>query len=271
NSRFQLAALKMIVKWPTDDFKAAQASVVILSEHRDWRIRREVVRASYFLPYDEREEIVHRALEDKHPAVRMATVKDMAERYSDPQQWLASQLLENQSGSPRARQAMLDYLIEQGAAADVLQSISVVLAENAVQMHDADTLLEKEEKQFMPAMLLMRLVIGERRQELVDLSLLALQASPHDSEIAGLRAALKSRDSHLVSNACVQLSMLSNKRLTSLLRYIFDATGDSHPVMNEGSFLSITDVLAWIASGTDPWLNKCADYLNSSMRSSHHV
>ncbi|MEA1889037.1 MAG: hypothetical protein U9N50_04570, partial [Pseudomonadota bacterium] len=48
NSRFQLAALKMIVKWPTDDFKAAQASVVILSEHRDWRIRREVVRASYF-------------------------------------------------------------------------------------------------------------------------------------------------------------------------------------------------------------------------------
>jgi len=271
DSRFQIMALKMIVKWPTDDFKAAQASVINLSEHEDWKVRREVVRASHILSYDEREELVHRAIEDHYPGVREAAVKSMVTRYTDPQQWLVSVLVERQYGSPRARQAMIDCLIEHGASAEVLQSISVVMAEDAVQMHDAFRLLEEEEGNITPGIMLLRHATEERTHELVDLSLLALQSSLYDSDIEVIRAGLKSRDRRHFSSACELLSMISHERLTSLLLPIFDGAGEGRPETAKDVFTSIDDVLEWIADGTDPWLIECAAYLNPKLSSKCHA
>ncbi|GMT40839.1 MAG: hypothetical protein IEMM0001_1574 [bacterium] len=270
-SRFQIAALKMIANWPTDNFKAAQASVIKLSEHEDWKVRREVIHASHILSYDEHEEIVHRAIEDHHPDVREASVKSMAARYSDPRQWLISILSECQFGSPRARQAMIEYLIEYGTSAEVLQSISVAMAENALQMHNAIKLLDEEEGHFTPGIILLRHAIEERMHELIDLSLLALQSSTHDSDIEVIRAGLKSRDRRHFSNACELLSMISHGRLISLLMHIFEGTGDSHPGTAEDVFTSIDDILKWIADGTDPWLNECAAYLNTTLSSKSYA
>ncbi len=271
DSRFQITALKMIVKWPTDDFKAAKASVINLSEHEDWKVRREVVRASHILSYDEREELVHRAIEDHYPGVREAAVKSMVTRYADPQHWLVNVLVERQCGSPRARQAMIDCLIEYGASAEVLQSISVVMAEDAVQMYDAFRLLEEEEGNITPGIMLLRHATEERTHELVDLSLLALQSSPHDSDIEVIRAGLKSRDRRHFSSACELLSMISHGRLTSLLLYIFDGAGEGRPETAKDVFTSIDDVLEWIADGTDPWLNECAAYLKPKLSSKCHA
>ena len=270
-SRFQLVALKMIVKWPTDDFKAAQACVIKLSEHEDWKLRREVVRASHILSYDERERLVQMAIEDHHPEVREAAVKCMAARYAEPQKWLINVLIDSQYGSPRARHAMIDFLIEHGASAEVLQSISVAMAENAVQMHNAVMLLEKEESHYTPAIILLRHAIEERTHELIDLSLLALQSSPHDSDIEVIRAGLKSRDRRHFSNACELLSMISHGRLTSLLMHIFDSAGDQHAGSAKDVFTSVDDVLEWICAGTDPWLNECAAYLNTTLSNKCHV
>ena len=270
-SRFQIIALQLMTKWPTDDFKSAQESVIKLSQHEDWKIRREAVRASHFLPFDEREKLLHRAIEDHYPAVREAVVKSMVVRYADPLQWLASLLVDHQFGSPRARESMIEYLIEHGATAEVMQSVSVAMAKKAVQMHNAGKLLEEESSHFTPGVILLRHAVEERTHELIDLSLLALQSSPHDSDIEVIRAGLKSRDKRHFANACELLSMISHRKLTSLLLQVFDGAGKSKAAQTDDAFKSIDDVLEWISNGADPWLNECATYLTSTLNSKCHV
>jgi hypothetical protein len=261
----------MIVRWPTDNFIAAKASVINLSEAEDWKVRREVVRATHILSTDERSELIRRAIEDHHPDVRKAAVMSLVDPYSDPQQWLINLLIDRPYGSPRARQAMIDYLIEQGTSPEAMQTISVAMAENSVQMHDAVKILQKEKDHTTRGIVLMCHVLEERTHELIDLALLALQSSPHDSDVEVIRAGLKSRDKRHFSNACELLSMISHGRLTSLLMHVFDGAGEKSPGTYRDDFSSIDDVLAWIEKGTDPWLNECASYLNARLSRPCHV
>ncbi len=265
NSRFQVIALKMIALWPTDNFKAAQASIIAASMHEEWKVRVASIQAAHILSYDEHEEMIYRLIEDQHPDVREAAVKCMVSRHTDPQQWLVRQLGEHQYGSPRARRAMIDCLIEYGASASTLQSVSLIMAENAVQMNIAAGLLGTEENRLNPSYMLLRYAMEERTHELVDLSLLALQSSSHDSDIEVIRAGIKSRDRRHFSNACELLSMISNENLASLLLAIFDVEGEESSVSEVSYFKSADDILKWIKEGTDPWLNECVSYLETKL------
>ena len=271
DSRLQLKALKLLVKWPTDSFKAAEASVIKLSENRNWKVRKESVKASHFLPFDEREKLLLRAIEDHYPAVRKVAVENMAVQYSDPQQWLVNQLIEGQFGSARAREAMINTLIEYGVSAEQMLSVSVAMAENAVEMHKAAKLLEKENSYSMQGLIVLRYAIEERTHDLIDLALLALQSSTHDSDIEVIRAGLKSRDKRHFANACELLSMISHGKLTSLLLQVFEDVGDRKSLNKEDNLQSVGDVLEWIEEGTDPWLNECVSYINSKLSSKCHA
>ncbi len=267
DSRLQLKALKLLVKWPTDSFKAAEASVIKLSENGNWKVRKESVKASHFLPFDEREKLLLRAIEDQYPAVRKEAVESMAIQYSDPQQWLVNQLIERQFGSPRARDAMINSLIEYGVSAEQMFSVSLAMAEDALQMHKAAKLLEKEDSNLMPGLIVLHHAIEERKHDLIDLALLALQSSSHDSDIEVIRAGLKSRDKRHFANACELLSMISQGKLTSSLLQVFEDVGEKKSLNKEESFQSVGDILQWIIEGTDPWLKECVAYINSKSSS----
>ncbi len=270
-SRVQIMALKLLVNWPTDAFKAAEASVIKLSGNKSWKVRKESVKASHFLSYDKREKLLDFAIEDHYPAVREAAIKSMAVRFSDPQQWLINQLIEQQFGSPRAREAMIDCLIEYGASAEQMFHVSLAMAENAVAMHKAVKFLEKQESHLTPGIMLLCHAIEERTHDLIDLALLALQSSPHDSDIEVIRAGLKSRDKRHFAHACELLSMISHGKLTSLLLQVFDDVGVKKSSNKEENFKSIDDVLEWIAEGADPWLNECVTYHKSTLNNSGYV
>ncbi len=269
-SRFQIVALKMIVNWPTDEFKAAQATVIKSSAHEDWKVRREAVRASHILSYDEREELIQQAIEDHHPGVREAAVKSLIMRYPDPLQWLIGILTERPDGSPRVRRTMIDYLVRYGASADAMQSISIAMAEIALQMHQAVKVLEKEAAPSTTAILLLRHALEERMHEQIDLSLQALQSVPHDSDIEIIGACLKSRGKRYYAHARELLSAISCRKSASILLYLLDDIENNRSGTAETAFTSIDDVLAWIADSADPWLIECAAYLNPELSGTYH-
>lgn len=270
-SRLQIIALKLLVKWPTDKFSAAESNVINLSGNENWKVRKEAVRASFLLSYDEREKLLRRASDDPYPAVREAAIKSMATYHSDPQQWLVKLLTEQDFGSPRAKETLVDCLIEYGTSAETMSSVSMVIAETAVQMHNAGKLLEKQESHFTPGVILLRHVVEERTHELIDLTLKALQSSASDSDIGVIRAGLKSHDKRHFANARELLSMISHGKLTFMLAHIFDDVSEAGSRKTEVDFKSIDDVLEWIAAGADPWLNECATYLNSTLSSKCHA
>ena len=271
STRIQIMALKIMEAWPTDDFRAAQVSVVKLFEHDDWKVRSECVRASHLLQYDNRESILQNAIEDHHPQVRQAAVRSMASRQQDPAQWLSHLITSQQLGSPRAKQAVIEYLVEVGVAAETMDKVSLAIASNAMQTHAAAAQLENEGSHYTPGIMLLRHALEERTHELIDLSLMAIQSSSHDNEIEVIRAGLKSHDKRLIANACELLTMLSNRKLSSLLLHIFEGSGKSTSAADDFVFSSLDEVLKWIASSTDPWLIECAKYLNPTLSSKCHV
>ena len=119
--------------------------------------------------------------------------------------------------------------------------------------------------------MVLRYALEERTHDLIDLALLALQSSTHDSDIEVIRAGLKSRDKRHFANACELLSMISHGKLTSLLLQVFEDVGDRKSLNKEDNLQSVGDVLEWIEEGTDPWLNECVSYINSKLSSKCHA
>jgi hypothetical protein len=271
DSRIQLYALKILADWPTDDFKAAQESVQRLFSHADWKVRAQCIRALHILPYDDREQLIGQAIEDAHPEVREAAIICMSMKHKDPQQWLAELLTEKQFGSPRARETIINHLIDMGSSAEMMYSVAMAMARSAEQARDAAAVMAQEESHYTPGLLLLRHALEERMNELIDLSLLSIQASTHDSEIEVIRAGLKSRDKRHFANACELLSMIQHGGLSTLLLQLCDSDSGNRAVHGQRFFKSLDDVLEWIGKSTDPWLNECADYLNTTLTSKCHV
>jgi hypothetical protein len=268
-SRIQLYALKILADWPTDDFKAAQESVHRLFGHVDWKVRAQCIRALHIMPYDDREQLIGQAIEDAHPEVREAAIICMAMKHKDPQQWLVELLTEKQFGSPRARETIINHLIDMGSSAEMMYSVAMAMARSAEQARDAAAVMAQEESHYTPGLLLLRHALEERMNELIDLSLLSIQASTHDSEIEVIRAGLKSRDKRHFANACELLSMIQHGGLSTLLLQLCDS--DNRAGHGQRFFKSLDEVLEWIGKSTDPWLNECADYLNTKLTSKCHV
>lgn len=268
--RFICLALEILAKWPTDSFKAAESSIASLVSHADWRVRNESIKASHFLDREKREDMLLNALEDGHPEVRATACKHLVATQSDPIAYFEHKLVEHQMGSPRARQAMLEYLIQIGTDSLTMGRISLALAREADLMSEArDMLLAGSDEQFSGRYLLDN-TLQERIDEFIDLSLLANQSSDHDEEISLIRAGLLSRDRRHLANARELLSMISNKQLSSLLLPLFEERPDGKGRKTR-HFRDVDHVLAWIDERSDPWLNDCFGYVREALLTRCHV
>jgi HEAT repeat protein len=135
--RFICMALDILSAWPTDDFKAAEQSIAALASHPDWRVRKDSLRASHIVPSEVRERLLLDALEDGHPQVRVTACECMVVGKGDPVAYFQDLLINHQLGSPRARQAMLEYLIQIGTDPQTMARISLALAREASMMNEA--------------------------------------------------------------------------------------------------------------------------------------
>jgi hypothetical protein len=269
-ARFICLALEILAGWPTDNFKAAENSIMSLIGHADWRVRNDSIRASHFLGAHDRESMLLNALEDGHPEVRATACQQLVATQPDPVDYFEQKLVDHQLGSPRARQAMLEYLIQIGTDSQTMGRICLALAREASLMSEArETLLVAGDEGYSGRNLLDN-TLQERIHEFIDLALLANQSSDHDEEMSLIRAGLLSRDRRHLSNARELLSMISNKDLSAILMPLFEEPQDGHGKKMR-HFKDIDHVLAWIDERSDPWLNDCFGYVRESLLTRCHV
>jgi len=270
NIRFICIALEILSNWPTDEFKAAGQSIMELTSHADWRVRNDSLKASHLLSHIERERLLLESLEDGHPQVRATACECLVATQPDPVAYFEQLLIDHQLGSPRARQAMLEYLIQIGTDSQTLGAISIALAREAGLMNEArNTLLASGEDLFSGRNLLDN-TLQERIHEFIDLALLASQSSEHDEDMALIRAGLQSRDRRHLSNARELLSMISNESLSGILMPLFEEHSGKH-ASKQPYFRDVDHVLAWIDDRSDPWLNDVHTYLRETLTTRSHV
>jgi hypothetical protein len=270
NIRFICIALEILSDWPTDEFKAAEQSIMELTSHADWRVRNDSLKAAYFLPHLERERLLLESLEDGHPQVRTTACECLVATQSDPVVYFKGLLVDHQLGSPRARQAMLEYLIQIGTDSQTLGVISIALAREASLMSEAREVLLASSDDLFSGRSLLDNTLQERIQEFIDLALLASQSSEHDDEISLIRAGLKSRDRRHFSNARELLSMISNETLSGLLLPLFEEHPSKH-AKKERHFKNVDQAISWIDKRSDPWLNDVYCYVCESLLNRRHV
>ena len=270
NIRFICIALEILSNWPTDEFKAAEQSIMELTSHADWRVRNDSLRATYFLPHLERERLLLESLEDGHPQVRATACECLVATQSDPIVYFRRMLVDHQHGSPRARQSMLEYLIQIGTDPQTMGRISIALAREASLMSEARDMLQASSDDSFSGRSLLDNTLQERIHEFIDLALLASQSSEHDEEISLIRAGLKSRDRRYLSNARELLSMISNESLSGILLPLFEEHSSKHSAKHR-HFSNLDEAIAWIDERADPWLNDVYSYLRESLTSRYHV
>jgi len=269
NSRFAQIALNILAIWPADGMAGIEDTICSLSLHQNWMIRRGCINVVHLLPEKNAKALLLNALEDSHPNVRIAVVEAMAATQADNIYFIRSLLIEAPVGSPKAKQAMLEYLMNAGCDARTMQSIGLALAREAVDLKSAGSRLAEcgidgDNVSAQSIMTLLGHALDERVLQLADLALSAVQSSNDEETISVIRAGLKSNDKQQFANALELLSMLSNPSLLALVMPLFDETGIIEEDINM-QFSSLAALLGWIKGRSDPWLSECAHGLSQTL------
>ena len=276
NTRFVQVALNILATWPAACLGDVDETMLILSDHENWMIRKASVGVVHLLSDQAAEQLLANALEDQHPNVRIAAVKMMASSHVDKIYYIRSLLIEKPVGSPRVKQAMLEYLMQSGCDAQTMQSISLALAREAGALKLAARCLRTHktvgDAGARSILTLLQHALDERVLELADLALSATQSSSNEEAIAVIRAGLKSNDRRQFASACELLSLLNNQALLALVMPLFD---DSVIIEEDISmttrFNSLAGLLDWVKQRSDPWLTECVHALSRTMNGRCHV
>jgi hypothetical protein len=167
---------------------------------------------------------------------------------------------------------MLEYLMNAGADASTMLSISLSLADDARKLKHARLYLTNSGVTDSPEVTLLNHALEERVIETTDLSLFAIQASNHEDDIAVIRAGLNSNDKRQFANACELLTLLNNRQLAELIVPLFDEDHTAKKTRHENMpFDNINTLITWLQNRSDPWLNECANYLSTTLNTKAYV
>ncbi|MFV2005356.1 MAG: HEAT repeat domain-containing protein, partial [Gammaproteobacteria bacterium] len=277
DSNFIQIALKILATWPPEGMDTVEDILLPLSTHQNWMIRKGCINTVHLLPDKTAGALLLAALEDPHPNVRIAAVKTMASSQVDEIYYIHTLLIEKHVGSPRAKQAMLEYLMDSGCDARTMNSIGLALAHEAVNLKLASRCLAESEvgdgnMRADAVATLLAYALEERVMEVADLSLNAVQSSNNDEAIAVIRVGLKSNDKRQFSNAFELLSMLNNPALLELIIPLFDENVAIDNFADKNTqFNSLSALLGWVRERSDPWLSECARGLSETLSDQCHV
>ena len=265
-------SLNTLSTWPSGNYKEIEELIMNLSNNSDWRIRNSCICASNLLSKTNRYNLLHGAIEDQHPNVRLSAVKIIAHSQDDEISYIKDLIINRHSGSPKAVQTMLEYLMSAGCDPRTMQSISISLARDAIELNSALKYLKECNIKDTTGVSLLLHALEERVMEMTDLSLFSIQSSDSDENVAVIRAGLSSSDKRQFSNACELLSMINNQALAELILPIFDADYSTNKFKHEHlQFDSLRSVIAWLDQRSDRWLKECTAYLSKTLDKNHHV
>ncbi|MDQ1363914.1 MAG: hypothetical protein QG652_1776, partial [Pseudomonadota bacterium] len=265
--RFISIALNILATWPAGSLTGMDQTILSLAGNHNWIIRKACVRTAHLLADNAAHTLLFTALEDPHPNVRLAAIEYLAASQVNDISYIQHLLISTRSGSPKAQQTMLEYLMDNGCDSGTLHAISLSLANDARSLKAASLSLTNHARPLTPAASLLRHALDERVLEITDLALFATQSSGQDEDMAVIRAGLRSQDKRQFAQACELLSMINNQPLSQLILPLFD---DSPvPLKQEPpTFASLNALVDWIQQRADPWLNECALYFSATLDNS---
>lgn len=229
----------------------------------DYRIRKLCVQCYHLLPDEIRIDSAGSALEDSHPTVRteaLRIIKSNSENLNEQLSWWLA--VENK-GSPRAQQTMLEALLEHGAPANIVEMVASAKIIEGITISHALTLLHKPESEVNSRTELLVHALEERRHELIDLALLAMNAIEDRDMLGIIRAGIQSGDIRHMANACEALKSMDNQKLAGFLGDIIQYAdgGSTRKNVIKSPFNDIKGLLKWCQGLKDPWLRECSEYV----------
>ena len=276
-TRIKLIALETLAHWSSHrsgnpELSDISESIRVLASDEDWKVRNGCLKTVHLLPGDAADLLLSAAVSDRHPAVRNSAVWILAQRQQDDIAFLQEMLTGKSCNTPKAQHAMIEYLLEEGGDPATMQKISLSLANDAVDLYHARNQLAIFDQSDCTASTVLLYALDERIIDTAELALFATQASGSDSEIAVIRAGLRSDDRRQFSNACELLSMMNDKELVALILPIFDDGCTYDKIRHDfQQFDNLESILHWIQSGTDAWLKECSSCLIETLAMKSHV
>lgn len=208
----------------------------------------------------EKDSLALQVLGDAHPSVRHSALQALQRRLPDLQKTALRWLRGNQ-GNPRAQQTLIEHLQQQSMPTAVYGEIASRKADEAGRLQDALAGVEQSIAQAgeASALALLRLTLQERRDQAIQLALLAL-APLHEPGIIGIiRAGFSSGDIRHAANAIEALGNLDNRYVADRLHDILQVSiGMQHREKTAFMSSNLEQILAWCMEQPDDWLQEAA-------------
>jgi AAA family ATP:ADP antiporter len=261
--RVRKAALRALGHLPVGVLPHLGPVVQALYAAGDAEIRSACVAGYRLLPEQTRRRLCFEALEDGHPLVREAALELLFEGDETAAEDIAEWLVQNR-GSPRAQRAALEALLRHRPPRALFERLVEAKIEDAERYAAVRAALAPTGSLGTPGEpgdpALLRIVLEERRGQMIELALLAMESLENPIAVATVREGLASSDRRQRAHAAEALRHLGDRRLAARLGRLLDGTA---PAAGPESGRA---ALARLSERTDAWLRECAERVAAPAR-----
>jgi hypothetical protein len=260
DSRVVRQLLKTLQAWHIRDNPALVAVIEPLLDHDDPVIRQNSIQTAAYLDRDTACYMAESLLEDTNSEVRKAAISVRFPAVEDLDD-ACDYIIDNRL-SPRAQHTLLKYIMARRPQASLIRKMAYTKAEDAHSISVVrDALYNHIPADNTTANIhLMRHLLQEREQQVLQLVLLLLEHMEDPRTIAIIREGLLSGDRRYIASASEAIRHIGNKRLAILLSDLLDDV--SHQKTQEANkrFPSLHSILEWCKKRHDPWMQQVAEY-----------
>lgn len=231
-------------------------------------VRAAAVKCTHLLPAEKHFDKLETALGDGHAKVRDAAVEMLRHLTPDAVQLAIQWILEDNRGTPRAQKSLLSAVIENVPNSTLEQIINSKI-EDARKIHQALVMVRAQHDEKDSTLKLLKHVLEERFQQILEITLTAMEPLCAPNVISIIRAGIRTLDDRYMANACEALNSIPYRSLTQPLgELIQDAfmPGRGTAVTGAGN---IEIALEALSSRSDNWLQECARSALFNLREEH--
>ena len=265
SSSAKIVILNAYSHWQGPDNPDIQNLICEAIEHTDPGIRAAAVQCIHIIPRQQRYSRLEYALGDGHIQVRNSAVDTFHKETPDAPELALKWITDDNRGTPRAQETLLNAIIKT-MPQNELKLIVDNKIKDARQVHRMLVTLRDYKASLNNHLGLLKHVLEERLQQILEITLTALEplCAPHVIPI--IRAGIRTHDERHMANACEALQSIPNQKLTLTLGQLFQ---DAYMPTKETKLSNTDDieaVLDSLASRRDPWLQECAKAARDSFR-----
>jgi len=242
--------------WEGPGSPEIQELVIGAMEHIDPGVRAAAVRCAHLLPEDQRLNKLEDAMDDGHARVRDAATYILHKETPDVQQLAIQWILENNRGTPRTQITLLNSAIE-NIPQGMLELIIDKKIEDARQIHQALSVVCGHYDDKNRTLRLLKHVLEERFQQILEITLTAMEPLCAPNVISIIRAGIRTLDDRYMANACEALNSIPNRKLTQQLGKLFQSAFMTKRETTVSSAENIEVVLEPLLLKSDSWLQAC--------------